>query len=408
LNKQYKNPVLVFNCHYNGLSIIQELSKHGIKCYALDYKRSIGTFSRYATFIKVPNPQKDEKKFIEKLKEICCSMKEKPVLFPTNDEWASAISKYKKELESISIPCVSDWNAVKLLLNKDEFYKWGEEKKHPVPRTWKLNEFNKISTENYPLLAKPKFRRISSDKESKFDSRELDKIRFKILTSPQKAEEYINNNQKYSNHIILQEYVKGLSNQMYTVGVYANKNSKVLGLFTGRKVRGYPADSGDCIVGQVETVPKFIVELSKDIVREINYSGIAEIEFKRDEDSGDFYLIEINPRSWSWIGITAHCGVNLSLIAYLDLTGQQVDYKQSLISTGSVKYVKIISDFINCLFRYKNDQPEWKVNFKEWKDSLKADKLVIAEFNRFDWPVLIYLIISLIYGNIKNLFKVKS
>jgi hypothetical protein len=29
-------PALVFNCHYNGLSIIQELGRHGVPVYALD------------------------------------------------------------------------------------------------------------------------------------------------------------------------------------------------------------------------------------------------------------------------------------------------------------------------------------------------------------------------------------
>ena len=46
------------------------------------------------------------------------------------------------------------------------------------------------------------------------------------------------------------------------------------------------------------------------IVKDLNYSGIAEFEYKKDLSTGRYRLIEVNPRSWSWIGITPACGVS--------------------------------------------------------------------------------------------------
>ena len=55
--------------------------------------------------------------------------------------------------------------------------------------------------------------------------------------------------------LVFQEYVEGLSDRMYIVGVYVTRDHEVLGMFTGRKVRRLPPDIGDCRLGQVEEVP---------------------------------------------------------------------------------------------------------------------------------------------------------
>ncbi len=55
---------IVFNCYFNGLSIIQELGRNGVKCIAMDYIHDIGTFSKYATYQQCPNPLEDEDEFV--------------------------------------------------------------------------------------------------------------------------------------------------------------------------------------------------------------------------------------------------------------------------------------------------------------------------------------------------------
>lgn len=200
-----------------------------------------------------------------------------------------------------------------------------------------------------------------------------------------------------------------MSDQMYTVGIYANDESEILGLFTGHKVRGYPADSGDCIVGENYNLPDYVIENTYRVVRDLKYSGIAEFEYKKDLSTGMYKLIEVNPRSWSWIGITPACGVSLPLIAYQDLSGEKITIKKPSLENGSVKYMKMLEDLRNCLISYKDNYPRWSKSFKAWKQDIKASKVIYAEFNANDWLVGLKAILDLLYSIIiaipKKLFN---
>lgn len=398
-----KKKAIIFNCHYNGLAIIQALGKEGIECIAMDSDRSIGTYSKYAKYIKCPDPTNNEKEFVEFLYSFCANEKEKPILFPTNDHWAAAISKNKNKLFEVSIPCVAEWDTVKILLEKEKFYELGEWKGYLTPKTWTIRSIDTIETHSFPIVAKPEFRRMSSDNDQTELLSNMDRLRLVKLADKRELEEFIKREDKYVDFLLFQEYISGLSDQMYTVGVYANEESDVLGLFSGKKVRGYPADIGDCIIGESIIIPKEIEELTRKITKEINYKGIAEFEFKLDVDTNKFRLIEINPRSWSWIGITSSVNINLALIAYNDLSGKRISREISK-QRNNVAYVKILEDLPNVLFRYKKTHPDWSMSYRDWRKSLKKyDKLVIAEFNKKD-PMVSIISILTFARNVVNKF----
>ena len=374
---------IVFNCHYNGLSIIRELGRNNVEVFALDSIRSVGTYSRYAKYLTCPDPLVAEKAFIDFLLKLGPTFESKPILFPTNDHWATAVSHCKPALSQYYLPCVADWATMELLIRKQRFYEWAEHRGYPVPRSWKHSQLDCLAKDNFPVAAKPEYRRISgNDSAAKELSRQLDQLRLTVLRNRTELDQFVALHTDLLEYFIFQEYVEGLSDCMFTVGIYANRQHEVLGLFSGRKVRGFPPDVGDCILGQAEEVPASLKQIVKQICRELRYHGIAEFEFKRDAVTGEFKLIEINPRSWSWVGITPACGVSLPKVAYLDLTGgETVQYTESNVTTGTIKWVRILDDFLNCFyFNRRIGFPEWDMAPLQWWKTIRANRLVVAEF----------------------------
>jgi predicted ATP-grasp superfamily ATP-dependent carboligase len=399
----------VFNCNYNGLSIIQSLGRCGVQVYALDNVRNVGTFSRYAQFWRCPDPLDSEDAFIDFLLEKAKAFTSKPVLFPTNDHWAMAISKHKKLLQRYYIPCVADWETVEILIYKEKFYPWAMNHKYPVPLLYSKDELLNPGSTVYPVVAKPKYRRISNLPQNIQNLPDkLDKNRMVIIKNVDALKNYLAVNEEILPYIIFQEYIPGMADRMYTIGVYANVENIVLGEFTGRKVRGFPPDIGDCMVGQAEKLPAQLSDLVMKIVTELKYQGIAEFEFKRSLKTNEFKLMEINPRSWSWIGITPACGVNLPWIAFADLTWKaNISFTQSQVDNGDVKYINLIEDFLNCLHNNKKAGfPEYQMNIGQWMHSLRAKKKVYAGMCWDDPLPMLNTVNRLIFNNLISRLKI--
>lgn len=393
---------IVFNCFYNGLNVIRTLGKHGVSVIALDFHKNIGTRSRYANYLQCPDPSKNENKFIKFLINLGKSFTSKPVIIPTNDIWVLAASKHYDELKEYYHLCFSRFETVDMILNKNEFYRWAVEKEVSVPGTWKYSQIDQIEDDHFPVIVKPENRRPLGESPDIYQK--LDNNRIKVADNKQELKDYYETNKDISQHLITQEYVKGMSDSMYTVGIYS-KNGKVRAIFTGRKVRGYPADYGDCVVGQVESMPDNVIDEVKVMCAELNYTGIAEFEYKKDSVTGSFRLIEINPRSWSWVGITPACGVNLPQIAFDDLrneySGPEILYSNK--PDGSIKYVRLLEDMKNSLVMYKKKGcPVWHRSLFSWIKSLKCEKLVIAEWEWGDSKPLFFTTINMLYRIIKR------
>jgi len=379
---------VVLNTNYNGLSIVQELGRRGVGVWALDSNYTIGSASRYAKFEICPDPAVDEGGLIAFLQKFGQHQKRRAVLFPTNDLWAASVSRNAGALREYYEICAPPYDVMRLILEKQRFNEWALEARLPVPPSWRFDAIDKIPESAFPVVGKPEYRRcVDSASSARRLHKYLDANRLTMLRSRTDVEKYCLQHGAYSEHFMIQRYVHGESNAMFTVGVYVDEHSVVRGLFTGRKVRGFPPGYGDCILGQSEPVPQDIVSMVVSTCAKLKYSGIAEFEFKRDEQSKEFYLIEINPRSWSWIGVTPACGVSLPWIAFQDLSGLSIpSYTQSTVAEGAVKYVKLLQDFENCLWRNKHaGYPQWRYSPRAWLESLAAQRLIVAEFSRDDF-----------------------
>jgi predicted ATP-grasp superfamily ATP-dependent carboligase len=396
---------IVFNCHYNGLSVIHELSAHGIPCIAMDSARSVGTFSRYARYVRCPNPLSDESRFVEFLHDFCAAQATKPVLFPTNDEWAVAVSKEKSRLSEVAIPCVGDWEAVALTVEKDRFYEFAQRRSYPVPSTWDPHEVHRLSGDEFPIVAKPRFRRNASDGDLVAMMRSMGRLRLSVLEDGADLARFMAAERQALPNLVFQEFVPGASDAMYTVGLYVDRNHETRAVFTGRKVRGYPADIGDCMVGEVHGVPEEVVDLSARLAGDLQLSGIMEIEYKLDARTGRFRLIEVNPRPWSWIGITPRCGVSLPLIAYRDLALGRGDdgVKRVAKPDGSVRYYRAVPDFLNSTLRYRRSFPRWQKSPSAWWKELRGTPdLVLAEFRARDYKVGLIAVLAEVWSAVKR------
>jgi predicted ATP-grasp superfamily ATP-dependent carboligase len=119
---------------------------------------------------------------------------------------------------------------------------------------------------------------------------------------------------------LVQELVPGDDDSLVIEACYLDRNRKYAAGFEAQKLIQAPEGFGTGCIVQSVSRPE-LVEPTRRLLESMGFSGVAEVEYKRDSRTGEYKLIEINPRPWDQHRLGAACGVDLIYIAYCDHAG---------------------------------------------------------------------------------------
>ena len=316
--------VILGNNYYLGLSTIRCLGKYGIHTVAVDYSEE----NRYAAESKyvsekliVPHYQNETKEFIDALIDYAKSQDVKPVLIPCHDSYVEAIDAYLDEIREYYLIPQTEQGLYTTVMDKGKLHQLAEEKGMKVPETLTIDTENfheKVeSIIKFPCLVKP----VDSPNFVKKFRRKLFKVH-----SMEELEEKIELAKNADLEVIIQRIIPGFDDHMYTFDTYLNQDAKVTHWTTCRKLRQYPINFGASVYTVQKHVPE-LYELGANFLEAIKFKGFAEIEFKKDAETGDYYLIEINARITNLNSLLYKVGLNFPYITYMELTGQPLEPK---------------------------------------------------------------------------------
>ncbi|MBU8879945.1 carboxylate--amine ligase [Bacillus sp. FJAT-29790] len=319
------NKAVILGCNYYiGLSTIRCLGVNGIHTVAVDYSdiNRYGAESKYCSErLIAPHYKEDPKGFIRFLKEYASKQSAPPVLIPCHDSYVEIIDEHLEELkESYLLPPIEQ-GLYRKVMNKETLHQLAVEKGMAVPETVRINEedfFEKVDTIiKYPCIVKP----VDSPSFVATFRRKLFKVHNK--------EELVEALDKAKNaglEVIVQRIIPGFDDHMYTFDAYLNHDSKVTHWVTCQKHRQYPINFGASVYTEQKYVPE-LYELGSKFLEGIGYKGFAEIEFKKDAETGKYYVIEINARITNFNNLLYKVGVNFPYITYRELTGAPLEPK---------------------------------------------------------------------------------
>jgi len=299
----------------NGLAAIRSLGRAGIPVLAVDHRKSaLGFRSRYAEAVLSPDPQ-DEEAFVSFLADLGERLEAPAPIFPTHDEPLNAIARGAERLEGRFLTPFPAWETLARIQSKRGQLEAAREAGIATPR-WSAPgsaaEAREAAEElGFPVLVKP-----SSTEGFK---RRFGRQAFRCETGDE-VESAFADAEPYEP--LVQEWVPGGDEELYTLGSYLAADGEALGVFCGRKLRQTPPGVGTCRVGEAVWVDE-VVDQGLALLRALGHTGLSQVEFKRDPRDGVFRLMEVNPRLWQWHGLAAACGVDLPLIAYEDLVGER-------------------------------------------------------------------------------------
>jgi D-aspartate ligase len=123
--------------------------------------------------------------------------------------------------------------------------------------------------------------------------------------------------------IMIQELIPGDGTAQYSYAAVWDRGAPV-GALVARRRRQYPVEFGFTST-LVETTQAPDVEAAATrFLASINYSGLAEIEFKYDARDGRYKILDVNARAWTWIALGAAAGVDFPALQWALACGESV------------------------------------------------------------------------------------
>lgn len=325
---------VVLDLSPNGLAIVRNLSRRGIRVLALDRVENVARGrTRHAQCRACPDPAEDPEAFADFLVDLGQMFDTPPVLYMAADDFVEAVSQFRDRLEPYYRFLLPPHATIEALLDKRQTHALAQRWAFPAPATWIVGLDLEalgvpLSELPYPCILKParsyRFRRALNEKAILVrDAIELRRTYERIRTI---------------GPVMIQEFIPGGDDQIYQVGFLLDRDGSVIARFCGRKLLQFPPRFGSGALTVSEIEPE-AVALATRIVQTLGLVGLCNVELKRDAREGAFKLMEVDPRLWLWHDLGRVAGVDLAYGYYLLLNGRRPQ-----LSAGQRQRVKWVHE----------------------------------------------------------------
>lgn len=309
--------------HHGGLGLIRSLGRVGVPMYAVhEDKLAPAAHSRYlrGRWFWRP-PAVDPERVLEGLGALAERIGRPSVLFPTDDAGAIFLAEHGEPLrDRFLFPAVSG-DLPRRVAGKYSLYELCRELEVPRAEMRLVANWEDARTfvehVGFPLVAKL---------ATPWRSAGANKLRSTsiIRTHKELSEVYKSSVDSEVGGLALQEFLPGGHGHDWFFHGYSDGRFRCAAAFTGVKERSYPAHAGLTSLGRCVDNP-VLRALSTDLLRQLGFRGIVDLDFRYDARGGDYKLLDFNPRLGAQFRLFSDtAGFDVALAAYLDLTGQPV------------------------------------------------------------------------------------
>jgi len=297
----------------SALVITRSLGKKGIKIIGCSHlKQNAGFFSKYChKKYLYSSPFLDINQYLKDIKEII--EKEKPdIFFPTNEETLIPLLKERDYFAKwVKIPLPQN-EIIEKTLDKIESFKIAERLQIPTPRLVEKN----TKDISYPVIVRPRYSRELQ--ENKIVSSKL----FYAFSDSELS--------NFSNRdFFFQEYIPGQGFGFYALF----DRGKPKSYFMLKRINEVPFTGGPSSLRESVYEEK-LKEYGLKILKELQWHGVAMVEFRKDKRDNQFKFIEINPRFWGSLALSIKAGIDFPYLLYKMMQGEEIgenfDYQKGV------------------------------------------------------------------------------
>lgn len=280
--------------------------------------RSVAGASRYSGRTwETPDPLAEPDDFCATVGRIVGS-NSIDVLLPVTEASLSTLLPRRSRLGEVVIP-FPPYARFRAITNKSEVMKAARNVGIAVPRQATLEAPGREAREpppglEFPLVLKPA-RSIGEAADGRA------KVGVTHVTTPEAYRNTFEALPAQAFPLLVQERIQGTGAGVFLLV----RKDEVLASFAHRRIREKPPSGGVSVCRESVAVDPDLLEASRKLLSHFRWDGVAMVEFKIADETGEAYLMEINPRLWGSLQLAVDAGVDFPRLCVESALGEEIE-----------------------------------------------------------------------------------
>jgi predicted ATP-grasp superfamily ATP-dependent carboligase len=303
------------------------------------------------------------------LESLGTTLEQKAVLFPCTDMSVLTISRNRRRLTDRYYIALPEPEVVEMLMDKVNFFTYAQQNDLPIPKTFFLR--NRVDAEaaakqiSFPCILKPPIKTPTWEKNTKAKVYKVNDQKEFFVMYDQCAD--------WADLLMVQEWIDGKDADLYSCNCYFNASSEPLVTFIARKLRQWPPETGTSCLGE-ECRNDVVLETSIRLFQSVKYHGLGYLEMKRDQRTGQHFIIEPNiGRPTGRSAIAEAGGVELLYTKFCDLANLPLPANREQKYEG-VKWIYFMHDIQSSFYYWRRGE----LTLRDWWQSIRGSKKFAA------------------------------
>jgi predicted ATP-grasp superfamily ATP-dependent carboligase len=299
------------------------------------------------------------------LESLGTTLEQKAVLFPCTDMSVLTISRNRRRLTDRYYIALPEPEVVEMLMDKVNFFTYAQQNDLPIPKTFFLR--NRVDAEaaakqiSFPCILKPPIKTPTWEKNTKAKVYKVNDQKEFFVMYDQCAD--------WADLLMVQEWIDGKDADLYSCNCYFNASSEPLVTFIARKLRQWPPETGTSCLGE-ECRNDVVLETSIRLFQSVKYHGLGYLEMKRDQRTGQHFIIEPNiGRPTGRSAIAEAGGVELLYTKFCDLANLPLPANREQKYEG-VKWIYFMHDIQSSFYYWRRGE----LTLRDWWQSIRGSK----------------------------------
>lgn len=300
----------------SSVACIRSLGRHGVPTVVVsELAHPPGFASKYATeTVRVPDPTRELEAYGDILLGLA-RRRDVRTIIPVRESDIYLLAKHRDEFANhVGTPWV-DLDRLRRVQDRVELFAAAEAADVGAPRTTPMDEWYDWDR---PLVVKPRYTMHAPEYDDRFEEARIETRSAQYL-EPGTVPSLEAWEAELGHVPLVQEYVPNTDEYAF-FGLY--EDGEAVATFQHRQRRAYKYVGGPSSFRESTDIPE-LDAAGRRLLEELEWDGLAMVEFLREPDTGEFVLMEVNPRTWTSLPFTVQAGVDFPYYYWLLATDQR-------------------------------------------------------------------------------------